>query len=242
MDRYREKIIALIKEELRILEETDYPLHNVYIYRHWPYPIFLEEIKRLQKQIDGLSEQVHNLSNKQFVCPLSQESNQRSIVLKLLTGLPDRIKSERKYLEKQISAAKKLIIVDPYFFSRGGPNRIFDKESKYTDFIINLIPKSVSDLEIFHLPHPNTRIKYKFHKMIRSRQIKVHYLETNEIHDRVFIIDDEQAVLVGTSLGGYGNKLAFVLSIPKEDLENFTKELERIRLTGRSIASGELSR
>ncbi|TOM09059.1 hypothetical protein CGH83_22850 [Vibrio parahaemolyticus] len=69
----------------------------------------------------------------------------------------------------------------------------------------------------------------KIHKTLRSRNIKLTYIETNEIHDRVFIRDQDEAVLVGTSLGGYGNKLAFVLDLPNEDLENFKAALEKIR-------------
>ncbi|TOM29243.1 hypothetical protein CGH80_23485, partial [Vibrio parahaemolyticus] len=87
----------------------------------------------------------------------------------------------------------------------------------------------IRSLEVFHLPGPQGEVKMKIHKTLRSRNIKLTYIETNEIHDRVFIRDQDEAVLVGTSLGGYGNKLAFVLDLPNEDLENFKAALEKIR-------------
>ncbi|MBL0475243.1 hypothetical protein [Aeromonas veronii] len=132
-------------------------------------------------------------------------------------------------MDRQLHGAEKLTIADPYFFSWSGPNKIFEKEIEYTEFILQLAPQTVQDLEIFHLPGPNSRIFHKFDKMIRSRKVKPRYVETNEIHDRVFIKDDCDAVLLGTSLGGYGNKLAFILPIPGEDLAVFSRELERIK-------------
>lgn len=149
--------------------------------------------------------------------------------MQLLTGLPNRVSKERKHLERQLHGAEKLVIVDPYFFSWSGPNKIFGKESQYTNFILELIPDTVQRLEVFHLPGPNSRITHKFNKMVKSRKIKARYIETNEIHDRVFIKNDQSAILIGTSLGGYGNKLAFVLPIPDEDLSVFSRELERIK-------------
>ncbi|WP_429062944.1 hypothetical protein [Aeromonas veronii] len=132
-------------------------------------------------------------------------------------------------MDRQLHGAEKLTIADPYFFSWSGPNKIFEKEIEYTEFILQLAPQTVQDLEIFHLPGPNSRIFHKFDKMIRSRKVKPRYVETNEIHDRVFIKDDCDAVLLGTSLGGYGNKLAFILPIPGEDLAVFSRELGKVR-------------
>ncbi len=229
MDHNREKLIAHLEEEIRFLRETDFPIEELYWKRFYKRDFF--QFRELQEQISQLSEQIKELSNKRTICTLSEKSYEHDGVLKLLTGLPNKSKQEKKYLDKQLNGAETLTIADPYFFSWTGPNKIFDKESKYTDFILQLIPPTVQKLEIFYLHGPNSRIFHKFDKMIKSRKIKTQYVETNEIHDRVFIKNETDAVLLGTSLGGYRNKLAFILQIPDEDLSAFSKELERIKNT-----------
>ncbi|AZN32759.1 hypothetical protein [Pseudoalteromonas sp. Xi13] len=229
MDRYRERLIAHLEEEISLLKEADFPIEKLYRRRDFCFGRDYYRMRELQEQVHQLSKQVGELANRRTKCALSYKSKNYEGVMELLTGLPNRIKQERKYLDRQLHGAESLTIADPYFFSWSGPNKIFDKESKYTDFILQLIPLSVKYLEVFHLPGPNSRIFSKFNKMISSRKIKVRFVETNEIHDRVFIKNDCDAVLLGTSLGGYGNKLAFILPIPEEDLTVFSNELKRIK-------------
>lgn len=226
MKHYRESLIAHLEEEIRMLRETDIPIRELYRRKDYHYK---RDCYKLQEQISLLSQQISDLAIREPICALSEKNEKDSRVMKFLTGLPTKIKQERKYLDRHINGADKLTITDPYFFSWSRPNKIFDKENKYTDFILNLIPASVEKLEIFYLPGRNGRIFHKFNKMVKSRKIKVCYIETNEIHDRVFIKNDSEAILLGTSLGGYGNKLAFVLPIPDEDLSIFNNELERIK-------------
>ena len=202
MEHYRERLIAHLEEELRLLKETDFPIEELHRRRSYFSERDSYRLRELQEQIHQLSRQVHELSDRRTVCALSDKSEERRGVLQLLTGLPNRAKQERKYLYRQLHGAEKLTIADPYFFSWSGPNKIFDKESKYTDFILQLIPQTVQHLEIFHLPGPNSRIFHKFDKMIKSRKIKFRHIETNEIHDRVFIRNNSDAVLLGTSLEG----------------------------------------
>jgi len=228
MDHFRERLIAHLEEEISLLREADFPISE--LYRREAY--FLKDLymlRDLQEQIHQLSKRVHEIADRRAICALSDKSEEHDGVIRFLTGLPGKAKQEKKYLERQLHGAEKLTITDPYFFSWSGPNKIFENESKYTNFILQLVPKTVQRLEIFHLPGPNSRIFRKFEKMIKSRKVNSRYVETNEIHDRVFIKDGCDAVLLGTSLGGYGNKLAFILPIPEEDLEVFSRELERIR-------------
>ena len=229
MDNYRERLIAHLEEEISLLKDADFPIREIYGRRIYFSERDSYRLRELQEQVYQLTKRVQELADRQVICALSDKSEERRGVMQLLTGLPNKEKQERKYLDRQLHGAEKLTIADPYFFSWSGPNRIFDKEKKYTDFILQLIPSTVKTLEIFHLPGPNSRIFHKFDKMIRTKKIKPRYVETNEIHDRVFIKNDRDAVLLGTSLGGYGNKLAFILPIPKEDLMLFSKELERIK-------------
>lgn len=228
MDRYRERLIAHLEEEISLLKEADFPIEKLYRGRGFPFERDYNRLGGLQ-QIHQLSKQVGELTNRRTECALPDKSEKTEGVAQFLTGLLNKTKQERKYLDRQIHGAERLTIADPYFFSWSGPNKIFKKESKYTDFIIQLIPQSVKYLEVFHLPGPNSRIFHKFGKMIKSRNIKTRFVETNEIHDRVFIKNDSDGVLLGTSLGGYGNKLAFILPILEKDLTAFSTELERIK-------------
>lgn len=62
MDRYREKLIALLREELRILEDTNLPIRELYYLRRC-FPVsFLREARIIQEKIDKLSEQIRILS------------------------------------------------------------------------------------------------------------------------------------------------------------------------------------
>lgn len=226
MNKYRERRIAYLEEELSMLKHSDIPMKE--IDRRLRY-VHHKELFNIENQLNILTEKIDNLSVKSSVCAMSQDNIESSGILKLITGLPNKRKQERKYLQHQISGARKLRIVDPYFLSWSGPNKIYTKEKEYINFILELIPSSVKELEIYHLPGANNRIKINFNKIIRSRKIKVRYIETNQIHDRVFIKNDEEAILVGTSIGGFGNKIAFILDIPNEDLDVFIKELEKLK-------------
>jgi hypothetical protein len=55
-----------------------------------------------------------------------------------------------------------------------------------------------------------------------------------EIHDRVWLKDETDAVVVGTSFNGLGNKCAFLLNLEAADASSFSAELRRIRSATRS--------
>jgi hypothetical protein len=184
---------------------------------------------QVHSQLAELTKQVNELVEKKSCCALSASGEQSERVTEFLTGIKGKLKQDRKILSKWLNGIHELTIVDPYFLS-WSENNIFPTEDEYTNHILKIIPASVEKLSIFHLPSPKTTIKYKFRKLINSRHIKTRYVETTELHDRVFINNDNNsAIVVGTSLGGYGNKLSFVLELPDEDLQEFLTELERIK-------------
>lgn len=51
------------------------------------------------------------------------------------------------------------------------------------------------------------------------KQMKFSDQDTNLIHDRIWIKDRKEAIVVGTSLGSFGGtRLSFILSLPSYDL------------------------
>lgn len=153
--------------------------------------------------------------------------------MQLLTGVVGNLTPDKKNVVKRAKNSSRLVICDPYLFSWSGPNKAFSRERDYTNYIISLISRDVRHLEVFHLPGPNSRIFDRFKREMGSRNIHASYYPTTEIHDRVIIDENDNGTLLGTSFGGLGNKLAFVLDIPAEDVRAFKVELDRIKNSSR---------
>ena len=45
------------------------------------------------------------------------------------------------------------------------------------------------------------------------------------LHDRVWIVNDNHAFIVGTSFGSIGKKVAFIIDLPNDDYISFKKHL-----------------
>lgn len=184
------------------------------------------DLAHIEFQIRSLRDEIRAHRNEPVRCAYT---NDRGNVLEMLSGLPGRIDSDIKYINKKSYSNDWMIIADPYFLQWSGQNKVFKSEQKYIDFIVDFIPADLKKLEIFALPGPHKRVFKKFNDAVKSRGTHVKYWGTSEIHDRVIIRDNNTATLMGTSFGGYANKLSFVLDIPPKDLEQFLGELQRIR-------------
>lgn len=161
-------------------------------------------------------------------CAFSEGENANRMAY-LITGMAGRLNEERKHITTWLAGASRLTIVDPYFFSFSGPNKVFRTQAQYVEWLLEFIPKHTEQIEVFHLPGPNRRIYSAVATHCKKKNISLKTWETTEIHDRVLIRNDEEAKAVGTSFGGYGNKIAFVLDVPNEDLRMFRRELHRIK-------------
>ena len=181
---------------------------------------FDSRLRTIENKLDQLLAHVSN--NLEF-----RGQNEFNEIIKFLTS-PSEYRSALKFLTNWAKKAKKLTIADPYLLS-------FDKTknnptlSNYVDALTSTLPRNIKLLEVFHLPSPNRKIANSVKEYCYENGIRFENYSTTVIHDRVWIKDDTEAIIIGTSFGGIGNKLAFVLPLPPSDLNEFKQELQQIR-------------
>lgn len=225
MTTERELLARHLRELLEVVEnpESDISQLRPWLRYWWFGPPTGEEISsrlsRIERRLSTLEPQR---------CALAEGESANRLAY-LITGLDERRNEERRHITSWLAGTNKLTISDPYFFSFSGPNKVFRTQAQYVEWLIDFIPKKIEKLEVFHLPGPNRRIYSSIAEYCRKKGISLQNHETNEIHDRVLIKNDKDAKAIGTSFGGLGNKIAFVLDLPEEDLQAFRRELHRIR-------------
>ncbi|MDK9726146.1 MAG: hypothetical protein OEL88_14845 [Sterolibacteriaceae bacterium MAG5] len=225
MNSERELLARHLRELLELVENQESDLSQI---RHWirywwwDHPTgdeIASRLRRIERRLESLEPQR---------CALA-EGDRADRVMHLVTGLEGRHREERKHITSWLSGASQLTVVDPYFFSFSGSNKVYRTQAQYVEAIIELLPKTLESIEVFHLPGPNRAIISAFEKHCRKKNISLRNWETTEVHDRVFIKSETEARVHGTSFGGLGNKIAFVLDLPLEDLGVFRRELHRIK-------------
>ena len=146
--------------------------------------------------------------------------------LSVVLGASRPSRSAKETLRSKLRGAGTLIVCDPYLLTL--PRGIKAKE--YIHDLMSVLPlKTLRHLDIVldkTRESPGVRLEL-------SRQwpksVTLQLFDDSSIHDRVWIIDEHSAFVVGTSFGGIGKKLAFLLRLPPDDLENFKKYLQRSR-------------
>ena len=225
MTTERELLIRHLRELLEVVENPESDISQLRPWlRYWWFGAPTGEeisarLSRIERRLSTLEPQR---------CALAEGETANRLAY-LITGLDERRNEERRHITSWLAGTSKLTVVDPYFFSFSGPNKVFRTQAQYVEWLIDFIPKRVERLEVFHLPGPNRRIYSSIAEYCRKKGITLENCETNEIHDRVLIKNDNDAKAIGTSFGGLGNKIAFVLDLPDEDLQAFRRELHRIR-------------
>jgi hypothetical protein len=225
MNNERELLARHLRELLNLVEDSESDLSHIghwIRYWWWDHPSGDEissRLRRIERRLESLGPQR---------CAFA-EGNRADQVMHFVTGLEGRQKEERKHLTSWLSGANELVVVDPYFFSFSGQNKVYRTQAQYVKAIIELLPKALESIEVFHLPGPNRKIFSAFQTHCQKKGIALRNWATCEVHDRVFIKSKTEARAIGTSFGGLGNKIAFVLDLPQEDLELFRRELHRIK-------------
>lgn len=147
-------------------------------------------------------------------CPLRQSSPDQ---LRLLVGPGKRVQGLRE-LRDFTANTTRLTILDPYFFS-GAPSRANDiaEDFKRTARIQQGCLKAVQVVR--NDCHDEKTVLAAMRKVISAARMRLTLFSTGELHDRVWIADGLRAVVVGTSLNGLGSRAAFILALPKADLD-----------------------
>lgn len=221
----KELLIEHLKDLISIVERSDGDRDALRRIRRegFFYPFWDEEFEyrlhRLDQKIDAL------LDRPVSSCRMASEEG--SNVLQLMTGVGVAARTEAiDYMRDGFSGAKQLVICDPYFLLSNNKN----SKADYLAGIDAVIPKTVKVIELYVKPRKrDAEVASGFTKLCQDRGIKLTCRKTEELHDRVWIVDSTRAFVVGASFNGLGNKCAFILELPEQDRRNFIKEVGLLR-------------
>lgn len=193
--------------------------------------------KETQTEIVSEIRQSFKDAQNTFRCRFEETATSSGELRLLIGGGTPRKESLREF-RSWVSGASRVIVADPYFM-HGNPKAwnwrelsSEDKKKKAEEYATEVakVLKGIEKLDIFHLPDAPKEMKTAMRRVVfKCLKTPPRCYPTCEIHDRVWIRDGLDARIVGTSFGGIGSKLAFMLPLPKADLEAFQEELDRIR-------------
>jgi hypothetical protein len=122
-----------------------------------------------------------------------------------------------KFIGK-LQGAKKLVIIDPYFFAKSANNDVGALFSK----LLKPISGNLEEI-CFVTNGRRNEAKSDILSAVDST-IKVHNVNTDEFHDRYWIDpDNNKGVVIGTSLNGLGKKIALIDSLSEADVAEISK-------------------
>ncbi len=215
------KIVSILKEhgEEKILEQ--YPLF---------FPVAIQGSLD-EESLNKLIEEIRALSSQVCRCPLvghGKEGDSDFSLKELIR--PTQRKEGLKEIRDFTKDAKKLIIIDPYFY--GGEERSSDYYVQEFSKCSRIRRKHVEAIHIiFSSMHGNTNaIKRGIKEEANLNKCILTEKDTAKIHDRIWIADRKRAIVVGTSLGGIGNRLSFILELPEYDLQAILEFLDDEKL------------
>lgn len=222
---HKELLIAHLKELISIVERSDSDRDALQRIRkeRFKYPLWDEEFEcrlhRLDQKVDALLERPIS------TCRMAGEEGNN--VLQFLTGVGEAARTDAiDYMNDGFSGAKQLVICDPYFLLSNTKN----SKADYLAGIDDVIPKTVKTIDLYVKPKKrDTEVADGFTKLCQDRGIKLTCRKTDELHDRVWIVDSTRAFVVGASFNGLGNKCAFILELPEEDRRKFIREVGLLR-------------
>ena len=117
-------------------------------------------------------------------------------------------------------------------FSAGSGKRtpLFHSTDEYVNFVCGLIPRTARHVKFFGNGH-TSKIKSALRcRLKEGRQLDM--FSTDLIHDRYIIKDNTEGRMIGTSFGGFGNKIFTVLPLPREDTAKLLRLLYILQLGG----------
>jgi hypothetical protein len=190
--------------------------------------ILIDTLQNLYYREEKINEKLDKLIDRTSTvsCRFSEKD---SSTLAMMTGVGIIARLDAvDYLKKCLLGAKVLTICDPYFLQPYGKAQV----QEYLEAITEVIPLKLPRIELFiRSEKRNPKVAEGLNEFCRNREpkIKIKCYETEEIHDRIWMVDYDKAYVVGTSFNGVGNKWSFILDLPKEDTQKFIKELKEVR-------------
>jgi hypothetical protein len=126
-------------------------------------------------------------------------------------------------LKDILGGATSILVTDPFFFHVPGEINV----EMYVAEILEVLPlSSLKQLTIIYSKPKGTTAINLFKDALPS-SISMKLVSDSSIHDRIWVVNEKKAYLVGTSFGGLGKKYSFILPLPKKDLIEFRKWISK---------------
>lgn len=147
--------------------------------------------------------------------------------LKYLINIGER-KKGLDILREFTKDTDNLIIIDPYFLS--GAKEDVDNYKGEVKKITNI--QNLKRLSIVYNDKEETKVyKSELKKLASQSNCRLSLIPTNTIHDRIWIKDRSQGIVVGTSIGGIGKvRLSFIFKLPSADLITLLTHIDTTEL------------
>jgi hypothetical protein len=193
------------------------------------YIEFLSELESAEPESDTVD------FNSWFPHDVLQDTGRNHLVLREmitpftygdsgLVSTPPR-ETARQALKAKLRDAQKLIICDPYVFVIPQDTT----ETEYVKQLLSILPmNTLRVLEIAYSGRKSPRVVQELKKQIPA-SVSLKLLIDGSLHDRVWIVNDSRAFIVGTSFGSIGKKVAFIIDLPDDDFVTFKKHITNIR-------------
>ncbi|MEK4670710.1 hypothetical protein [Niallia sp. FSL R7-0271] len=235
-DEFQKKLFSILEERNQILKkilenrefgdsEKKELLAREY---YWHDSDFL--FSHLITQTEAINQKLNKLSECTGVrCRLGDE-NQESLSFLVAKTSEKSTQQARDEGLKEIrdftKDAENLIVIDPYIY--GGMTA---KSKEYVQEFAKASRISSTQVRRIHIVFNsrmgNTRqIKQDIKNLASENGVRFTETDTDLIHDRIWIADRKRAIVVGTSLGGLGNRMAFILQLPRYDLNALLEYLD----------------
>ncbi len=160
-------------------------------------------------------------------CPLRGQPDLAS----LLVGPGSRAAGLRE-LRDFTRGVERLTILDPYLFSGDAAHA-----RKIAHDFAQTARTAEGTLKAVHVIRDDRRdtkaVFAAISRTLRQDGVRLSHGSSQDLHDRVWIGDGQRGVVVGTSLNGLGSRAAFILPLPKADLDAILEFLYERRLAHR---------
>lgn len=220
------RFLEVLTQELKESENTEESIYKTIRGFRKLYPFWEDEF---EYRLHSIENKIDSLIDRLVAsCRMASSDGER--VMEFMTG---RGASERakgvKYLSDWMNSPTEITIADPYFMKNSGAI----SETDYKKSLEGLLPLSLKKMELFIGPrtqkYQKASIATWFNQLCTTRGIQLEVFHQEEVHDRAWLRNGSNALVVGTSFNGLGNKCAFLLDLDAADTASFSAELRRIR-------------